>query len=325
MGRSFREKPCEPARWSGMSGRMANPAPKTKNENVGEEKHRSETQTAKFRRQKWENWNRCSGYESQGIKWCWKRTSRKLSMKSKRTVFEGSQVQNRHQKPLHLLDHQHTVVEVRRGKRTSEAGVHLGSSLDSRAKITWTVLAPIHFVIIGILPNVNSTNLNRVVNSVTSAHLHTGRLKVNPARIRRRMVTKVQWQYWKIHDSWVAYFRTQSRRDLYRFYGRAQKSWDQFDACHAASRKHPRKRRSVTRKKSSQSSSSAQSVRFQKFEDRSQEETERQERSARGDAWRLAKNILKLKEKDKATFFSSTNEWCLPAPSVTKQEEHILL
>ena len=37
-----------------------------------------------------------------------------------------------------------------------------------------------------------------------------------------------------------------------------------------------------------------------KFEDLSQEETERQERCARGDAWRLAKKILKLKEKDKA-------------------------
>ena len=33
-----------------------------------------------------------------------------------------------------------------------------------------------------------------------------------------------------------------------------------------------------------------------KFEDRSQEETGGQERCARGDAWRLAKNILKLKE-----------------------------
>ena len=35
----------------------------------------------------------------------------------------------------------------------------------------------------------------------------------------------------------------------------------------------------------------------------------------------LAKNILKLKETDKATFFSATNEWCLPVPSVIKQEE----
>ena len=53
---------------------------------------------------------------------------------------------------------------------------------------------------------------------------------------------------------------------------------------------------------------------------RSQEQTERQERCARGDAWRLAKNISKLKEKDKATFFSPTNEWCLQAPSVIKTE-----
>ena len=44
-------------------------------------------------------------------------------------------------------------------------------------------------------------------------------------------------------------------------------------------------------------------------------------RCARGDAWRLAKNILKLKEADNATFFSPTNEWCFPAPSATKLEE----
>ena len=58
-----------------------------------------------------------------------------------------------------------------------------------------------------------------------------------------------------------------------------------------------------------------------KFEDRSQEETERQERCARGDTWRLAKKILMLKQTDKATFFSPTNEWCLPAPSEIKPEE----
>ena len=58
-----------------------------------------------------------------------------------------------------------------------------------------------------------------------------------------------------------------------------------------------------------------------KFEDRSQEKTEREERCAHGDAWRLAKNIKKLKETDKATFFSPTFEWSLPAPSTTKTEE----
>ena len=41
-----------------------------------------------------------------------------------------------------------------------------------------------------------------------------------------------------------------------------------------------------------------------KFEDRSQEETERQERCARGKAWNIARNIYKLKEKDTATFYA---------------------
>ena len=58
-----------------------------------------------------------------------------------------------------------------------------------------------------------------------------------------------------------------------------------------------------------------------KFEDWSQEETEIQQRCARGKAGNLVKNIYKLKEKDKATFFSPTNEWCLPAPSIIEPQE----
>ena len=58
-----------------------------------------------------------------------------------------------------------------------------------------------------------------------------------------------------------------------------------------------------------------------KFEDRSQEETEWQKRCAREAAWRLAKNIQKLKEKHKKAFFSPSENWCLPAPSTLKPEE----
>ena len=47
-----------------------------------------------------------------------------------------------------------------------------------------------------------------------------------------------------------------------------------------------------------------------KFEDRSQEETEWQERCAREAAWKLAKNILKLKEKNNTAFFSPSQNWC---------------
>ena len=35
----------------------------------------------------------------------------------------------------------------------------------------------------------------------------------------------------------------------------------------------------------------------------------------------MAKGVLKLKAKDKGSFFSLTEVWCLPAPSVIKPEE----
>ena len=68
-------------------------------------------------------------------------------------------------------------------------------------------------------------------------------------------------------------------------------------------------------------SSHRRSTHAVKFEDRSQEETERQERCARGDAWKLAENIYKLKETEKATFYSATDEWSLPVASTIKPEE----
>ena len=61
-----------------------------------------------------------------------------------------------------------------------------------------------------------------------------------------------------------------------------------------------------------------------KFEDQSQEETEWEERWAREAAGRLAKNILKLKEKHETAFFPPSENWCLPAPPATKLEERDL-
>ena len=52
------------------------------------------------------------------------------------------------------------------------------------------------------------------------------------------------------------------------------------------------------------------------FEDRSQEETEWQEQGAREAAWKLAKNVFKLKEHERAAFFSSPEERYLPASTL---------
>ena len=58
-----------------------------------------------------------------------------------------------------------------------------------------------------------------------------------------------------------------------------------------------------------------------KFEDRSQEETEWQEGCAREAAWKLAKNVFKLTEHERATFFSPSENRCPPVQSAIKPEE----
>ena len=55
-----------------------------------------------------------------------------------------------------------------------------------------------------------------------SALTHTARLTNSLAKGLKRMVTKVLWYDWRLHDNWVAYFKIWSRRSLQRFCGRAQ-------------------------------------------------------------------------------------------------------
>ena len=62
-----------------------------------------------------------------------------------------------------------------------------------------------------------------------------------------------------------------------------------------------------------------------KFEDRSLEETEWQEQGAREAAWKLAKNVLKLKEHERATFFSPSENRCLPASTVKPEEREFVV
>ena len=62
-----------------------------------------------------------------------------------------------------------------------------------------------------------------------------------------------------------------------------------------------------------------------KFEDRSQEETEWQEQGAREAAWRLAKSVLKLTEQERATFFSPSENRCLPASTLKPEERELVV
>ena len=62
-----------------------------------------------------------------------------------------------------------------------------------------------------------------------------------------------------------------------------------------------------------------------KFEDRSLEETEWQEQGAREAAWKLAKSVLKLKAHERATFFSPSENRCLPASTLKPEEREFVV
>ena len=62
-----------------------------------------------------------------------------------------------------------------------------------------------------------------------------------------------------------------------------------------------------------------------KFEDRSQEETEWQEQGAREAGWKLAKSVFKLKEHERAAFFSSPESRCLPASTLKPEEREFVV
>ena len=129
----------------------------------------------------------------------------------------------------------------------------------------------------------------------------------------------------RIHDNWVASFRTWSRRSL--SYGRAQTCRNQSNVWNSRKLLH------VTLKIRDQKPSLGlicrgephqRSPNAPKFEDRSLEETEWQEQGAREAAWRLAKSVLKLKEK-KATFFSPSENRCLPASTLKPEEREFVV
>ena len=62
-----------------------------------------------------------------------------------------------------------------------------------------------------------------------------------------------------------------------------------------------------------------------KFEARSQEETEWKGQGAREAAWKLANNVLKLKEHERATFLSPSENWCLPASTLELEEREFVV
>ena len=190
----------------------------------------------------------------------------------------------------------------------------------------------------GILPSVNFTKQKRGAKPVKGVCSRIVRSMNNQTKSQRKATipakeenatTIMQWLLCKLYHNWVASVKTRKHWFLNEANRpretRCQKSWDRFEEYGSLSLRYVKqvswKRKDHRLGKDKVKNPHQRSHHSVKFEDRSQEETERQKRCARSKAWNLAKNIYKRKEKDKATFYSPAEELVLPVASTKEPVE----
>ena len=109
-----------------------------------------------------------------------------------------------------------------------EEKVPVVECLDGLARITSKEFASTHSVKNGTLQNVLQDR-EWLSAGGKSAFLPIARLMNSRAKGLKIMMTNVQWQCCKVHDTWVAYVKIWSRRSLHRFCERAQTYGSQSD------------------------------------------------------------------------------------------------
>ena len=242
--------------------------------------------------------------------------------------------------------------ENHREPEVPEAEVPAVERLDGRARITLEELAITHFVKNGTLQNACSTRPRAVVVLGKSAHSHIVRLMNSRQKGLKRMMTKVLWLCWKgnwqerepvtdeCHDR-PGKPGKRSDQKLGQNASKSQFSDTQQLGCvfqdmtppKSILRKGTDMPKPIQRVKFTKTIARHTRIRDQnpslgyscpgasherspnapKFEDRSREETEWQEQGAREAAWKLAKSVWKLKEHQRAAFFSPSENRCLLA------------
>ena len=129
-----------------------------------------------------------------------------------------------------------------------------------------------------------------------------------------------------MHDNWVAYFRTWTPpKSILRKSTDMPKPIQRVKFTKAIARHTKIRDQNPSLGYICPGEPHERSPNAPKFEDRSLEETEWQELGAREAAWKLAKNVFKLKEHEKAAFFSSPENRCHLASSLKPEEREFVV
>ena len=189
-----------------------------------------------------------------------------------------------------------------------EAEAQVGKRLDGRARITSKELVQLHSVKNGIPGNLG-----------TSALTHTARLTNSPARSLKRMVTKMQWLFLKSTRQLDCVFQDMEPPKSSSIVRKSSNILKPIRCVQFT--KAVLRHANIRDQKTSlgiicPGDPHQRNPNVPEFEDRSREETERQERCALEAAWKLAKSVFKLKEQERAAFFSPSENRSLPASTL---------
>ena len=222
-----------------------------------------------------------------------------------------------------------------------EPEVPVVECIDGLARMTSKELATTHFVKGGTFQNACSTRPRVVAGLERSARMHIVRLMNSRLKVPKRMMTreavallkKGDWHE-SIREPGINYVTGHDRsgrlgkkrvKELERgSTGRGSSNARQL-GCVFQDMKPPK---SILRK-GTDMQRPIQRVKITKAtarhtKIRSQEETEWQEQGAREAAWKLAKRVFKLKEHERATFFSPSENGCLPAQILNLRNGNLL-
>ena len=252
-----------------------------------------------------------------------------------------------------------------RGPEVPEVEVPVVERLDGLARITVKELAITHFLKNGTLQNACSTRPRAVVGLGKSAHSHIVRLmnsrrkglKRNNGKSAVAMLKKGNWQEREsvtdgCHDR-TGKPAKRSDKKLGRNSSKRQLSdarqlgcvFQDMTPLKSILRKGADIPKPIQRVKFTKAIARHTKIRDQnpslgyicpgvpherspnapKFEDRSREESEWQELGAREAAWKLAKNVFKLKEHERAAFFSSPENRCHLASTLKPEEREFVV
>ena len=181
--------------------------------------------------------------------------------------------------------------KMHREPRVLEAEAQVGKWIDCCPSITIKEFAQLRSVKDGIL---SECLFNKFENGCKfgdeCSHAHR-QVEEHPSKRSQKNGDKSAMAMLKIHDNWFAYFRIWSRRSLHRPRGRVQTNRGQSDVFNSP-KPYCVMPTFETKKPWFEiicpSDPYQRNANAPKFEDQSQEETERQERCAREAVWRLA-------------------------------------